>query len=142
MNNLAEQDEATGKYKLGIGVLRISERMINSFDIITISRSFLNKLVETTQESAHLCVLSSGKAFIIDQVISSEAMKVTAKIGKMEPLYCSAVGKCLLAYRPEKERNRLLDNLKLKPFTSATITSRGSIGETAGTDPEKRICGR
>lgn len=129
MNFLVEQDESSGKYRLGIGVLRISEKMLNSFDIITISRPFLVKLAEATHESAHLCVFSSGKAFVIDQVVSSEAMKVTAKIGKIEPLYSSAVGKCLMAYRTEKERDKLLDKMEMTPFTPATITSREVLKE-------------
>lgn len=126
-HDLVEQDEVTGKYRLGLGVLRLSEKLVNSFDIISIAKPFLHRLVETTQESAHLCVFSSGRAFIADQAISSETIKVTAKIGKVEPLHCSAVGKCLLAFRSEKEKNRLLDSMEWTAYTPGTITDRSML---------------
>ena len=129
MNHLVEQDEGSGKYRLGIGVLRISEKLLGSFDIITTAKPFLTKLAETTHESAHLCVFSSGKVFVVDQVVSSEAMKVTVKIGKVEPLHCSAVGKCLMAFRLEREWPKLLDNMDWTAYTPATITSREQLVE-------------
>jgi IclR family KDG regulon transcriptional repressor len=128
-NQLVEQDEGSGKYRLGIGVLRISEKLLNSFDIIATARPFLTKLVESTRESAHLCVFSNGKAYVVDQVASTEAMKVTAKIGKSEPLNCSAVGKCLMAFRLEREWPKLLDRMEWTPYTPATITAREQLVE-------------
>lgn len=123
IHNLVEQDEITSKYRLGIGILNISNKLVNNFDIIAISKSYLYKLVEITQETAHLCIFSSDKVFTLDQVKSSEIMKVSAAIGKAESLHCSAAGKCLLAYRPEKEINKILDEIELTPFTQNTITS-------------------
>ncbi len=129
MNLLVEQDEGSGKYRLGIGVLGISEKMLSSFDIITTARPFLIKLAETTRESSHLCVFSSGKAFVVDQVASAEAMKVTTKIGKIEPLQSSAAGKCLLAYHPEREWPKVFDNIDWNASTPSTITTREQLRE-------------
>jgi DNA-binding IclR family transcriptional regulator len=41
--------------------------------------------------------------------------------GKTFPLYCTALGKVLLAYGPAAERKRIL-SLPKKPFTPKTIT--------------------
>lgn len=124
INHLVEQDEGSGKYRLGIGVLSISEKLLSSFDIINTAKPFLAKLAESTRESAQLCVYSSGKVFVVDQVASAETMKVTAKIGKIEPLHCSAVGKCLMAFHLEREWPKLLDKMEWTPYTPSTITTR------------------
>ena len=122
--NLVQQDEITSKYRLGIGILHISEGLVKSLDIINISKPFLRQLADSTRESAHLCTFSNKKAFVVDQVKSTNIMKVSAAIGQEEPIYCSSVGKCLLAFLSEEKRNRILDNLELKPFTHRTITSK------------------
>ena len=127
IHSLVEQDAVTGKYKLGPGVLRISERLVNSFDVIAAAKPFLQKLAETTQESAHLCVYAGEKAFIVDQVISSEPIKATAKIGRPEPFHCSAVGKCLLAFRTEKEREKIFNSMEWTAFTKKTMQSKEAL---------------
>jgi DNA-binding IclR family transcriptional regulator len=120
-HNIVEQDETTGKYRLGVGILHISESLLNNLDLVTIARPYLARLVECTQESAHLCILSNNKALIVDQVKSKEVIKVSATIGMAEAIHSSAVGKCLLAFRNEAQREKMLKKIELVPFTQRTI---------------------
>lgn len=119
-----EKDDVTSKYKLGIRLIKFSNSVINDLDITKIAKPLLRELVEMTGESAHLCILSKSKAVFIDQVKSSEVINVSAKIGGEEPLYCSAVGKSMIAFLPEKQLNDLIDIQKFIAFTPRTITSR------------------
>ena len=48
-------------------------------------------------------------------------IKLFSEVGKTFPLYCTALGKVLLAYGPAAERKRVL-SLPMKPFTPKTIT--------------------
>lgn len=123
-HNLIQQDENTAKYKLGIGILRLSQQLLNNLNIINISRPFMRALVDFTNESAHLCSLSNDKAYVVDQVISNSIIKVSATIGLEEPIYCSSVGKCILAFMTEEKREKILEKIDLKPYTSKTITSK------------------
>ncbi|MGI6776686.1 MAG: IclR family transcriptional regulator [Acetivibrionales bacterium] len=126
---LVEKDEATKKYKLGLGFLRYSTSVLENIEISKVAKPFLEDLVGFTQESAHLCVLSKSKnkAVFVEQKKSSEIISISGKIGDEEPVYCSAVGKNLIAFLPEEELKRIIDTIEFKPFTLRTITSKQAL---------------
>ncbi len=127
--NLVQQDKITAKYKLGIGLLHISEGLVKNLDIINVSRPTLKQLMDSTKESVHLCTYSNDKVYVVDQVKSNQIMKVSATIGHEEPIHCSSVGKCILAYLPAEERDRILDNVQFIPYTEKTKTSKSALFE-------------
>jgi DNA-binding IclR family transcriptional regulator len=48
-------------------------------------------------------------------------LRIHSRIGAAVPLYCTAVGKIMLAYMPEEERERMLPQLGLKRLTPNTV---------------------
>ena len=125
--DLVQQDEVTAKYRLGIGLLQISEGLVKNLDIINISRPVLKQLMDSTKESVHLCTFTNDKVYVVEQVKSNYPMKVSAAIGHEEPIHCSSVGKCILAYLPEEKRNKILDEVQFIPYTEKTKTSKESL---------------
>lgn len=125
--NMVSQDKETAKYKLGPGILRLSDRLIKNLNIISIAKPHMARLVEATGESAHLCMLSNDSAVVIEQAMSDSRLAVHAKIGNVEPVYCSSVGKCLLAYCEGDKRESILARLNFEPFTKKTITDAKSL---------------
>jgi len=124
---LVQQDEVTAKYRLGLGLLHISEGLVKNLDIMNISKPVLKQLMDSTKESAHLCTFTNDKVYVVDQVKSNYPMKVSAAIGHEEPIYCSSVGKCILAYLPEEKRNKILDEVQLIAYTEKTKTSKKAL---------------
>jgi DNA-binding IclR family transcriptional regulator len=120
--NMVAQDKETAKYKLGPGILRLSDRLVKNLNIISTAKPHMAQLVEATGESAHLCMLSNDSAVVIGQVMTDSRLAVHAKIGNVEPVYCSSVGKCLLAYSEEDKLESIIARLNLEPFTKRTIT--------------------
>ena len=120
--NMVAQDKETAKYKLGPGILRLSDRLVKNLNIISTAKPHMAQLVEASGESAHLCMLSNDSAVVIGQVMTDSRLAVHAKIGNVEPVYCSSVGKCLLAYSEEDKRESIIARLNLEPFTKRTIT--------------------
>ena len=45
-----------------------------------------------------MAIYAQGQALYIDQVESEATLRVNAEIGQMAPLYCTALGKVLLAF--------------------------------------------
>lgn len=83
----------------------------------------MEQLAGEIRESVHLCVLANNSAVIIEQVMSDSRLVVNAKIGNSEPLYCSSVGKCLLAFAPDEIREKLISQITFDVFTDKTIRS-------------------
>lgn len=126
-SNMAAQDKATAKYKLGPGILQLSERLIKNLDIIAVAKPYMVRLVERTGESAHLCMLSNDSAVVIEQIMADSRLAVHARVGNTEPVHCSSVGKCLLAYSDESLRESILSRIAYERFTQKTITDAGML---------------
>ncbi|NPV85792.1 MAG: IclR family transcriptional regulator [Anaerolineae bacterium] len=111
----AEKVASTRRYVLGAQVVRLSRVMLARMPLRETARPFLTRLVEQTGECAHLAILAQGQALYIDQQESPFSLRVTTGVGTMAPLFCTALGKVLLAfcYLPLPE---------LKPYTARTIT--------------------
>ena len=126
-SNMAEKNKDTLKYRLGPAVLKLSEQYYRNFNIIENSRPVLEKLVADIHESVHLCVLANNSAVIIEQIMSSSRLVVNAKVGNNEPLHCSAVGKCLLAFSAEEKIDAMIADLPFTAFTEKTMMDRNIL---------------
>lgn len=122
--DMAEKNKETLKYKLGPAILRLSEQYYKNFNIIAAAKPLMERLAADIRESVHLCVCSNNKAVVIEQIMSDSRLVVNAKIGNSEPLHCSAVGKCLLAFAPPEDREKMLSNVSFDVFTEKTISSK------------------
>jgi DNA-binding IclR family transcriptional regulator len=77
--------------------------------------------------------LSETEILYLDKVDSPRSVGVISKIGQRGPVYCTALGKVLLAHLPEEERSRIIKQVKFHRFTPRTITSpRKLIQELTG----------
>jgi IclR family KDG regulon transcriptional repressor len=65
----------------------------------------------------------------VDKVDSPRTLGVMSKLGQRGPLHCTSLGKSLLAFQPEDEQTRILQKIKMHPFTSRTITSKEKLRE-------------
>lgn len=121
--NMVQKDPETLKYMLGPAILRLSEQYYKNFNRIALAKPVMEQLAAEIHESVHLCVLANNSAIVIEQVLSASRLVVSAKIGNSEPLHCSSVGKCLLAYSPEETREKLIADIRFDVFTDKTIRS-------------------
>jgi len=60
--------------------------------------SLLARLVERSQECAHLAVLAGDRALYLDAVQSQHRLRVDHPPGTLAPLHCTALGKVFLAF--------------------------------------------
>jgi len=117
----AEKDPDTRGYKLGPAVVQLSRSLLNRMPLRETAKPFLLELVKETGECAHLGVLSQGEVLYIDQVESTQTLRVNTEVGFTAPLHCTALGKVFLAW----EVSGIPENLDL--FTPRTIIDPGSI---------------
>ena len=125
-----EQSKEQKKYTLGLKILELSNRLIQKMEITTIARPMLEKLSHISGETSHLAVLRDGRVIYIDRVESKEILGIHTNVGDHEPLYCTAVGKAILAFLPPKEVQEILKELNLsgfEKFTDDTITSLSEL---------------
>ncbi len=125
-----QKDEKTGTYSLGLAAFEIGNAYLRQMDLIEVAKPIMIDLAQKVQETVHLAVLSDTEIVYVDKVDSPRSLGVISKIGQRAPVYCTALGKTLLAFQPEDEQSRIIQRIRLAPLTSRTITSRKNlIGE-------------
>lgn len=124
---LALADE--GSYTLGTKSLSISRRLLDSLDLFELSKPDLQALSEATNETIHLAILDGTEMLYINKIESSQSVRMHSTVGSRNPLYCTAMGKAVLANLSEGERAGLLNRIVLTPRTPQTITDKNFLLE-------------
>ncbi len=78
-------------------------------------------------------------AVYISRADSTSALRFIVEVGSREPLYCSAVGRVLLAFQPKAWRESYLGRVKLDPLTPQTIRSRRELGRLLAAIRRERL---
>lgn len=124
-NKFLEQDPETGRYFLGIELFRISANV--QINIREIGIPYVKRLVESTGETANLVVRDDIYVVYIEKIESPHSMRICTRIGQQLPMYCTAVGKAMMAYLPPAEVASILERTKMTAFTEHTITTRTAL---------------
>ena len=111
------------KYEIGQAVFLLTKTVSANEKIKNIAHPFLYNLNKKIDETVHLSVLDANKVVYIDKIDSSKLIRLHSTIGAYNPIYCTGVGKALLAYQPPERIKRIISRIKFEQFTANTITS-------------------
>lgn len=119
-----EQDEETGRYKLGYKFLEISSKLLESIDLRGEARPFLQELESETNEVIHLVVYDQGEVVYIEKLEGNETLRMHSKVGKRAPMHCTSVGKAILAQLPDNVIEGIIERKGMPVHTIHTITDK------------------
>ncbi len=122
---LVEQAEDRGKYRLGMGILRLAGATTARLDVVQEARPICRRLASTTGETVNIAVLSEGAALYLDQFAGASALQPHNWVGQHIPLHATSNGKVLLSGLSDDEVAHTLG--ALKAYTDATITSKAAL---------------
>ncbi len=123
------QDPATRNYSLSLRFLELGTRVQQQFNLTSIARPYLEKLVQETGESANLAVLDRDDAVYLDHVRSNHMLQLFTRLGARVPLYATGVGKMFLSQLSEQELKDYLARTVMVPRTSHTILNNGALSK-------------
>lgn len=125
--NIIVQDNRTKKYSLGLKLWQIGMLAYEQNHISVILKPYLKKLKNLTGETANLTIMDNHQIVYIAQEESDRLVRMFTQTGATAPLHCTAAGKVLLAYKPEKIQNLILDEIELTKYTENTIVDRQEL---------------
>jgi DNA-binding IclR family transcriptional regulator len=117
---LVEQDDETGKYRLGLVVIRLAERAERTLDLRGIATPELERLARLTHETTSLGVLDGDQLLCVAQADGPNLVAVGDWTGRATPLHCVASGKVVMAALAEREVVRIVKR-GLPRYTERTI---------------------
>jgi DNA-binding IclR family transcriptional regulator len=126
-HRLVEQTADRGRYRLGVGILRLAGATAARLDLVQEARPVCRQLAADTGETVNIAVLSESSALYLDQVAGSSALQPHNWVGQRIPLHATSNGKVLLSGLPDSEVLALVG--KLPSYTPRTITTRTRLRE-------------
>ncbi len=118
------QDEDSLKYSLSLKFLDIGSKILDQTNMASVIHPYLEKLSELTGETVHLVMREDADAVYIDKVESSvNSVRMVSRVGNRVPLYCTGVGKALLAEMDDPEIRDIWDRSEIKKLTPNTIVN-------------------
>lgn len=110
-------------YQIGIFAYRIGMSYPDASDTLKLISSELTELAKVSDRTAFFGKLSGMEVLYILKEVPENPIITTATIGSTAPLYCTSLGKTLLAFLPQEQTNALLSGIKMQPRTRYTLKS-------------------
>lgn len=126
-HRFAEKDVATAKFRLGPRILELGAQAAAQMDVVQEAIPFLERLSQETRETARLGVLQELEVVSIATADGHHALQMSPTVGRRSPVYCSSLGKAMLAFLPEEKCRMMLSRCQLRSFTPNTITRRSDL---------------
>jgi DNA-binding IclR family transcriptional regulator len=126
-HGLVRQDRPGAPYRLGFRLLELGQQVIGDVDLVRVAYPLLEDLAERTGETCHLGLLSGAEAVYVAKIESSQSVRLVSHIGAHVPLYCTSLGKALLAAAAPGAREQLIAQQSFAARTEHTHTTPASL---------------
>ncbi|MGI9354775.1 MAG: IclR family transcriptional regulator [Rhizobiaceae bacterium] len=127
LSNLVEEGlvdvSATGSYSPGLRLLNLAAQAWSKNTLRSVADRHIHRLHEAAGETVHLGVLSGLEVIYLDKLESQQAVRMHSQVGNASPLYCTGIGKAILAILPEDDfaaKAAAFDYVKHTPTTLHT----------------------
>lgn len=124
------QDSVTNHYRLGGAIRELASNVANAQDLRITARPALLDLASSLGVTAFLSVFKDDSAVCLDRVHDMRGIEVHWwAVGGTLPLNCGGAPKLLLAYQPEDQIDRLLDQ-SMAQMSPHSVTDRAALRKT------------
>lgn len=120
-HNYVQQNEHQD-YVLGLKFIEMNNYVVSNLDILSTAHPLIEQLGYDIDEIVHLVQLRDFEVIYIDKIENNQSIRIYSQIGRTAPLYCTGVGKVILAYKDSNYINSYINYQKeFKPFTPYTV---------------------
>src|SRR3954467_7610257 len=124
-HRLVEQDGDRGRYRLGVGNLRLAGATTAPLHLVQEARPVSRQLASDTGETVNITVRAETSALYLDQVAGSSALQSHNWVGQHIPLHATSNGKVLVSEMSEAELKKAVR--ELPRLTDKTVTRRSEL---------------
>ncbi|SFR40501.1 IclR family transcriptional regulator [Litoreibacter janthinus] len=122
-------DDVLQTYSLGIRLVRLAHAAWTQSSLAPVARPILDALSKSIGETIHLAQLDNAQVLYVDKRNAHRPVEMFSQAGKVGPAYCTGVGKAMLAFLPDGELQRALDQQSYHRFTPHTLASVEKLTE-------------
>lgn len=116
-----EQNPDNEKYRLGVKILELSNVISSNMNIRRAMLPYMQELADYTNETVYLGMPSDNEVIYLDASSPKNKLSTRSMLGVKAPLYCTGIGKAMLAFMPESAAAAVCAK-GLRRHTDQTIT--------------------
>ena len=122
------QEETSGRYRLTLKMFELSSGIVNDMAIMEVAKAHLERLAQRTGETVHL-VIRDGQDIVYIYKTENGPMRMSSRVGMRSPLYCTGVGKAILATLPAGEVAQVWAASRPRKLTERTVADLPHLQE-------------
>lgn len=115
------QDPKSDKYHLGMKVLHLGYIVNHHMGLRDMFLPCLSRIADETGEVSYFGILDNREVLYIEAAYPKNHPQTRNILGERAPLYCTGLGKAMLAFLPEEEQQLVLRG-ELKKYTQYTLS--------------------
>jgi DNA-binding IclR family transcriptional regulator len=116
------KNPSTGLYRLGFGVIALSEVAKTSIGFVSQARAYMRQIRDELNETVYIAVRVGYERISLDQVEGLRDIRRVVAIGQATPLYVGSTSRVLLAAMPDDEIAAYFDRTSfVPPFPGAKV---------------------
>ncbi|MCM1234610.1 MAG: IclR family transcriptional regulator [Ruminococcus flavefaciens] len=117
------KDSNSGKYRLTLRLFQISQRVSSVLELLPASEGYLEDLANFSREAVHLVERNGSEVVYLYKFEPFQHLvNMGTYVGCYNPMYCTGVGKSIMAYLSRKEVEIIWNDTDICQYTPKTIT--------------------
>ena len=122
------RDSQTKEYSLGPRLIQLANASFIQFDIARETYTTLKHLYENVNTTVNLGMFQDNQVMFVNKFTERDSSETAiSRIGFTQPIYCSAMGKAILARFTPEERKTYFEQVEIVPNTDHTITNTATL---------------
>lgn len=115
------------RFRLGLKLYELGNRAVEQIDLRARIRPYFWKLSAQLGETVHLGVLQKTKVVYLDKAEPNRRICMSSKTGSSNPVYCTSLGKAILAFLPQDTVDEIISQIRFVRLTPKTLTNRDDL---------------
>jgi DNA-binding IclR family transcriptional regulator len=115
------------RFRLGLKLYELGNRAVEQIDLRARVYPFFRRLAVQVGETVHLSVLQKTSVVYLDKVEPNRRVCMSSRIGSSNPVYCTSMGKAMLAFQPEETIEQIVAKIRFTRYTHKTLCSRETL---------------
>ena len=120
------QNKETGKYYLGVKLLQFSYIVNNHIGFRKFFLPYMKQIAEELHETTYIGIPHGGEVLYIECAYPKESNASRNILGERAPMYCTAIGKAMLAFLP-RDKQLEYASRSFYQFTENTIQTQAAL---------------
>lgn len=118
-----QQDPASLEYRPSLKLHELGSNTAKVYPINSVAAPYLLELYQATNETINLGIFENGQIVYTNKILTRHHLRADFEIGRIFPVACSAIGKCIAAFNDI----RLFGRIDFPKYTDKSIDNMADL---------------